>query len=141
MVYWITLIILGLLAAPSLFLSNKPNAKQLLAKITPYQGWLGLGFCIWGIRWVVLAILDIGLLWTFPIWWVTWLVSSLMEALLGFILGYGMINKLILSKNEEAKAKWEKLLARLAPIQWKLGLMGVIVWVWVIVASIFFSGM
>jgi hypothetical protein len=140
MIYGITLIILGLLAAPSLLLSKKPNAKELLDKITPYQGWIGLLFCFWGIWGVIQAILNMGLLGHWPVWWITWAASSLIEAVLGFILGYGMINKLLLSKNEEAKKKGEQLMAKLAPIQGKLGLIGVIVGVWVIIASIMFYG-
>ena len=139
MIYGITLIILGLLAAPSLLLSKKPNAKELLDKITPYQGWIGLVFCFWGIWGVIQAILNIGLLTDFPIWWITWIAGSAISAILGFILGYGMINKLLLSKNEEAKQKGEALLAKLAPIQGKLGLIGVVVGIWVVVANILFS--
>ena len=138
MIYGITLIILGLLAAPSLLLSKKPNAQELLDKITPYQGWIGLAFCFWGVWGIIQAVLNMGLLTTFPIWWITWLASSAVEAVLGFILGYGMINKFLLSKNEEAKQKGEKLLAKLAPIQGKLGLAGIVVGVWVILASILF---
>ncbi|WP_130734352.1 hypothetical protein [Flavobacterium sp. J27] len=138
MIYGITLIILGLLAAPSLLLAKKPNAKELLDKITPYQGWIGLVFCFWGVWGIIQAVLNMGLLTTFPIWWITWLASSAVEAVLGFILGYGMINQFFLSKNEEAKQKGEKLLAKLAPIQGKLGLAGIAVGVWVILASLFF---
>ncbi|CAM3985179.1 MULTISPECIES: hypothetical protein [Flavobacterium] len=140
MIYGITLIILGLLAAPSLLLSKKPDAKELLDKITPYQGWIGLLFCFWGIWGVIQAVLNIGILSTFPIWWVTWLASSATEAVLGFILGYGMINKVLLSKNEEAKAKGQQILAKLAPIQGKLGLAGIAIGIWVIIASLFFNG-
>ncbi len=138
MIYGITLIVLGILAAPSLLLSKKPNAKELLDKITPYQGWIGLAFCIWGIIGVIQAILAMGLLGSHPIWWITWLAGSAVEAVLGFILGYGMINKYLLSNSEEAKKKGEQLLAKLAPIQGKLGLAGIVVGIWVIAASILF---
>lgn len=138
MIYGITLIILGILAAPSLILSKKPNAKELLDKITPYQGWIGLGFCFWGVWGIISAILNLGWIGDFPVWWITWFASSLVEAVLGFILGYGMINKLLLSKNETAKLKGEQLLAKLAPVQGKLGLAGIIVGLWVIVASFLF---
>lgn len=138
MIYGITLIILGLLAAPSLLLAKKPDAQQYLEKITPYQGWIGLIFCFWGVWGVIQAVLNIGMLSDWPIWWVTWISSSAVEAVLGFILGYGMISKLVLSKNEEAKKKGAELLEKLAPIQGKLGLAGVGVGVWVIVASILF---
>lgn len=138
MIYGITLIILGLLAAPSLLLSRKPNAKELLDKITPYQGWIGLVFCFWGIWGVIQALLNVAWFGTIPIWWITWLASTAITAVLGFILGYGMINKLLLSKNEEAKKKGEQILAKLAPIQGKLGLAGIIIGIWVIIAYIMF---
>ena len=138
MIYGITLIILGILAAPSLLLSKRPDAKEILSKIAPYQGWIGLVFSFWGIWGIIQAVINIGLLGSYPIWWITWVAGSLVEAVLGFILGYGMINKLLLSKNEEAKKKGEQLLQKLAPIQGKLGLAGIIVGIWTIVANILF---
>ena len=138
MIYGITLIILGILAAPSLLLAKKPNAQELLDKITPYQGWIGLVFCIWGIIGMIQAIIGISILADFPIWWITWLASSAIEAALGFLLGYGMISKLLLSKNEEAKQKGEALLAKIAPFKGKLGLIAIALGVWTIICSILF---
>lgn len=138
MTYGITLILLSILAVPSLILSKKPNAQELLDKITPYQGWIGLAFFFWGVWGIISAVLSMGLLTTWPIWWITWLAGSTLEALLGFILGYGMISKLVLSKNEEAQKKGEQLLAKLAPIQGKLGMIGIAVGVWMILAYTIF---
>ena len=140
MIYGITLIILGILAAPSILLAKKPNAKELIDKIAPYQGWIGLVFCLWGLWGVIQALLKISWISEWPIWWITWLAGSAIQTILGFILGYGMISKLILSKNEQAKEKGEKILAKLAPIQGKLGLAGIGIGVWVIIASIVFHG-
>ena len=44
---------------------------------------------------------------------------------LGFILGFALISKLGLSKNPEAAAKGEQLLAKLRAIQIPLGLAGI----------------
>ena len=63
-----------------------------------------------------------------------------MQAVLGFILGYGLIAKYVFSKSEEAKIKGEQLLAKLAPIQGKLGIAGIAVGVWTILASFLFYG-
>ncbi len=138
MIYGILLVVLGILAAPSLLLSKKPNAKELLDKITPYQGWIGLIFCIWGIFGIIQAIFGIGLLSSAPIWWLSWMAANLLEASLGFLLGYGMISQLLLSKNEKAKEKGEQLLAKLTPLQGKLGLIAIILGLWTIIASILF---
>lgn len=140
MIYGITLIVLSILAVPSLILSKKPDAKEYLDKFAPYQGWIGLAFCFWGVWGIISAILNISMLGSWPIWWITWVAGSAMEAVLGFILGYGTIAKLVLSKNEEAKKKGEALLAKLTPIQGTLGLIGLGVGVWVIIASLVFNG-
>ncbi|WBU88916.1 hypothetical protein [Cellulophaga omnivescoria] len=138
MIFGITLILLGILAAPSLLLSKKPNAQELLDKITPYQGWIGLAFCIWGVWGIISCILRLGILTTSPIYWITWLAVNVLLAALGFILGYGMINKHLLAKNEEAKAKGEVLLAKLRPLQGKLGMAAIALGIWQIVTSILF---
>ncbi len=138
MFYGIQLILLSLIAVPSLILAKKPNAQELLDKIAPYQGWIGLVFCISGIWGIIQAILNMGLLSTFPIWWITWLAGSVVQATLGFILGYGIISKYILGSSEEAKEKGAQLLAKLAPLQGKLGILGVGVGIWIIIANIMF---
>jgi hypothetical protein len=37
----------GILAASALIIARKPNAKQLVDKITPYQGWIGIVMFFW----------------------------------------------------------------------------------------------
>jgi len=135
MTYGISLILLSIIAVPSLILSKKPNAKELLEKIEPYQGWIGLIFCFYGIWGIITAFLNMGWITSLPIWWITLLAGSLVEAVLGFMLGFGLINKLVLSKNEAAVEKGERLREKLAPKLGKLGILGIIVGIWMIVAS------
>lgn len=135
MIYGITLILLSIIAVPSLILSKKPNAKELLQKIEPYQGWIGLVFCFWGVWGIIFAFLNMGWITSNSIWWFTLLVGSLIEAVLGFMLGFGLINKLVLSNNAGAAEKGEALRAKLAPKLGKLGILGIAMGVWMIVAS------
>ncbi len=139
MSWGISLILLSIIAVPSLLLSKKPNAKELLEKIEPYQGWIGLVFCFWGIWGIISAVLNVGWLSVAPILWVTYLVGNLLSALLGFMLGIGLMNKLFLSKNEAAKEKAEELRAKIAPKQGKLGIMGLAVGAWMIIASFLYT--
>jgi len=139
MIYGISLILLSIIAVPSLILSKKPNAKELLEKIEPYQGWIGLIFCIWGVWGIITAVLNIGWLSSAPIWWITLLAGSIVEAGLGFMLGYGLINKFFLSKNADASEKAERIRERIAPKQGKLGILGIAVGAWMIVASFLFT--
>jgi hypothetical protein len=137
--FWgISLVLLSIIAVPSLILSKKPNAKELLEKIEPYQSWIGALFCFWGVWGIISAILNIGWLTTAPIWWVTFLAGNIISAALGFMLGFGLINKYVLSKNEGAKEKADALRAKIAPKQGKLGLVGIFVGAWMIVASFIF---
>lgn len=141
MITGITLILLSLIAVPSLILAKRPDAQELLDKIVPYQGWIGFIFTIWGVYGIIFSgILGLSWMATWPIFWITLLAVNVMQVALGFMLGYGMISKYIFSSNEEAKQKGAELLAKLTPIQGKVGLAGVGVGVWAVVASVLFSG-
>lgn len=141
MITGITLIVLSLLAIPSILLAKRPDAKELLDKITPYQGYIGIVFFFWGIYGIIFSgILGLGWMPTWPIFWATILAVNVMQALLGFLLGYGMISKHVFSKSEEAKKKGEQLLAKLAPLQGKIGIAGLFVGGWCIIASFLFYG-
>ncbi|MDE7133943.1 MAG: hypothetical protein K2N86_01510 [Rikenellaceae bacterium] len=126
MLYAILLIVLGILAVPSLIVSKKPNAKELIDKIAPFQGWLGLVFCVIGIWGIISSIIHIGWLTSYPIIWILDLAVAIVEACLGFILGYNLIVKYVLSKNEAAAAKGEQILAKLLPLQGKLGIAAIV---------------
>jgi len=135
----IALIVLGVLSAASLIIAKKPNAADLINKITPFQGWIGIFAClwgIWGIIWAIISIgsLGLGLFWV--IWWLTSMLGSILLAVLGFILGYGLITKYAFGKNEEAKTKGDAILAKLAPLQGTLGIVAIIVGVWFVVSWI-----
>ncbi len=126
MTYAIGLILLGILSVPSLILAKKPDAKELLDKITPYQGWIGVVFAFWGIWGIISCVLNLGLLSSAPLAWILWFVTVVTTAVLGFILGYGLIMKYLLSKNETAKEKGEQLLAKLTPLQGKFGIVAIV---------------
>lgn len=132
----VLLILLGILAAPSLLLSKKPNAKEILDKITPYQGWVGVVFAILGVVGLIKCLVNIKLFYFFPVLWLTWLLAQLVTLFLGFILGYGLINKYVLSKNEQASEKGKQMLKKLLPIQYKLGLISIGLGIWVIISGI-----
>lgn len=139
MIWGITLVLLSLIAVPSLILSKKPNAKELLEKVEPYQGWIGLVFCFWGVWGIISAVLNIGWLSSSPVWWTTLLLGNVVSAILGFMLGSGVINKLFLANNEVARARAEDLRVKIAPKQGKLGILGLIVGIWMIAASFLYT--
>lgn len=123
--YFITaafMIVAGILAAAGLIVSRKPEAKQLIDKLTPYQGWVGIVLFIWGI-WDIIG--AIGTLSFSFIFFLIYLIVAVLELILGFLLGFGLITKFALSKNEQAKEKGQAIRAKLAPFQGILGFIAI----------------
>ena len=139
MIYGITLILLGCLAIPSLIVAQKPDAQVLFDKIAPYQGIIGIIFAILGLWGIINCLLHTGWLSLIPVAWFIWLLASAVEAALGFILGYGLISKHLLAKNEAAKEKGDALLQKLLPLQGKLGLLAIALGIIQIIASIVYK--
>ena len=52
-------IIGGIIAASSLIVAKKPNAQELIDKLTPYQGWIGVVLTFWGVWGILQSILNI----------------------------------------------------------------------------------
>ncbi len=104
----------GLIAASSLIVSKKPNAQELLDKITPYQGWIGVLLMFWGIRGVFFYV--------FKYFSIQGILISGLELAVGFLLAYGLISKYVLEKNEEAKEKGQLLRSKLVKYQVPAGI-------------------
>jgi hypothetical protein len=117
------MIVAGILAAAGLIVSRKPEAKELIDKLTPYQGWLGIVLFCWGI-WDIISSFGT-MTWSF-IFFLIYIIVGFLELILGFLLGFGLITKFALSKNDEAKAKGQMIRGKLAPFQGILGFLAII---------------
>ena len=62
----IWLVVLGILGASSLIISKRPDAKEAIGKLAPYQGWIGAVSALWGAWGIISSVLSIGWLATFP---------------------------------------------------------------------------
>ena len=116
----LAVIIGSLIALSSFIIARKPDAKALFEKVTPYQGFLGVGLLAWGV---------IDLLRTIGDWSAMLDVKFLLglgiigyvcsEVLLGFLLGFGLIAQWIPGESEAEKKGIEiqkKLLVYSLPI-------------------------
>lgn len=101
-IWSLALIVCGVLAASTLIISKKPNAKELIDKLVPVQGWIGAVVCVIGIWAVIRMLLNIQLLSIIPIHWIIFLAMGVTMALLGFLLGFGLISQYTLQGNPEA---------------------------------------
>jgi hypothetical protein len=129
----IWLAVLGILGASSLIIAKKPNAKELIAKLAPYQGWIGAVSALWGAWGIISSILSIGWLAHWPIYWITFLADSVLQFSLGLLLGVGTLKTFI--KDPTANAKMDQTIAKLSPFQGTLGLIAIGVGVWLVVAG------
>ncbi len=134
----IIIIVCGALCMPSIIAKKKPEAKELLAKIAQFQGWIGLACLGWGIWGVIRSIqwMGYGLQYDL-IGWITGLGFGVILALVGFLLGFGMIQQFALKNAPaEAKAKAEEAHQKLVGMQIPLGFACLITGGWVIVYSL-----
>ena len=135
----IFLIVLGALCIPSLVAQKSPNAKELLDKVVPFQGIIGFVSFIWGIWLLITVLLRLYWITDFPVVILTWAVATLVLLCGGALLGWGMIQKHLLSKaSENVKAKAEASFAKLVAIQPTIGLIAIGLGIWTIVATIIF---
>ena len=114
----------GLLGAANLIVAKNPNAKDLIDKLTPYQGSIGVVLVIWGVIDLIRIVPSLGAL--TPLSMVIAILTALTEIGLGFLLGYGLISKYALSKNPQALEKGQQLRAKLVVYQGPLGLTAIV---------------
>ena len=130
----IWLIVLGLLGAASLVIAKRPDAKKLIEKLTPFQGWIGAVSAIWGVWIIIQSILNLNWLTQVPVWWATFLGMGVVLFSLGLLLGVGMIKTFV--KQPQAVKKMDQLIVKLSPFQGTFGLISIGLGVWAIVYSI-----
>ncbi len=91
MTYGILLIVLGLLAAPKLVLGKVPSLDGLVNLLQKVESFIGLFAIIWGAWSTIQCVINIGLMSSNMLWWLTWLVGAIVLLLLGILLGLNLL--------------------------------------------------
>jgi len=133
----IWLALLGVLGASNLIIAKKPDAKELIAKMAPYQGWIGAVSALWGVWGIISSVLNLGWLSVAPIYWATFLASAVLQFALGLLLGVGVLKTFI--KNGDAQKKMDQTIEKLAPKQGVLGLVAIGVGIWMVISGFLFK--
>ncbi len=129
-VFWLDILLLlalGILGISSVIVKKKPEAEELIQKLSRFSGYVGIIAAPWGIWRLIDAILKINFLGFAPMLWFSLLVIALVFISLGMIFGYGMINSYL---SEEARTKGESLRQKLVTYQVPFGFtsIGLVVW-------------
>ena len=94
---------------------------------------MGAILALWGIWGVINAVIHISVLSVAPILWMTLLAVGVVQALLGFLLGIGILKSFA---GDGADEKMDQLMAKLAPYQGTLGFISIGLGAWLLVASL-----
>jgi hypothetical protein len=98
----------GVIAASSYIVSKKANAKELIDKLIPYQGWIGVVLLFWSIK-NVLRLLNYFNGYT--------LLFAVAQFIVGFLLAYGLLSQYLFKNSEEAIEKGQQLRVKLIQYQ------------------------
>ncbi len=124
----IALIVAGILAASGFIIARKPDAKQLIDKLVPFQGFIGVALLAWGVIDTIRVIThlkeigDLGQL--YPIYSITVYAAVACEVLLGFLLGIPLIAKWIPGESA-AEQRAMDVQKKIVPYQTLLGFIGI----------------
>lgn len=103
----------GLIAASSYIVSKKADAKELIDKLVPYQGWIGVVLLFWSIKNALVLFRDF----TF-----NGVIIAAVQFIVGFLLAYSLLSQYLFSKSDEAKERGQKLRVKLVQYQVSAGI-------------------
>lgn len=117
----------GMLAASSVIIAKKPNAKDLIDKLVPYQAMIGVAMLGLGIIhllwWLGHHLFD--MIARVPLYGLTMLAMCVTSILLGFMFGMPQLVKWM-PGHRAAEQKGMALARQLAPFQVIIGLVGLL---------------
>jgi hypothetical protein len=123
----LVLIVGGILAISGLIVARKPDAKQLIDKLVPYQAIIGVVLLVFGVlnllRFLGNHLID--LIRIAPLLGLTLLAMAVTSILLGFMFGMPQIAKWMPGEGA-AEQKGLALSQKLAPYQTLIGIIGLI---------------
>ena len=128
LLFALLLLVAGVLGAASLIIKNQPNARDLIAKLVPFQGVIGVILGIWSLIWLIRILPVLSYMFA-AISGILFVLTILVGIVLGFLLGYGLIKHYALKGGTGGDAVQAKLAAFQAP----LGLAGIILAIWLLI--------
>jgi hypothetical protein len=123
LIHPLLLIVAGILAASSLIVAKKPDAKQLIDKLVPFQAIIGVALLAFGLFQARLLFAMFRFLSAAPLAALTGIAIIVCSILLGFMFGMPQIAKWM-PGDGAAEQKGLELSRKLAPFQLMIGVIG-----------------
>jgi hypothetical protein len=126
----------GVLAASSVIAKMKANAKEMIDKLVPYQGWIGGVMFMWGIWETISVVRGLGSIGEIGVLnFVFEALVAFADLLVGFLLAFGLITKYALASSPAAMERGQQIRGKLASVQIPLGFLAIVMGVLYIVVS------
>ena len=109
----------GVIGSASIIIAKRPDAKDVVDKLMPFQGLIGVVLLLWGIVDVFNVLRSLRWMHLAPFWWLVYLATTVTELGLGFLLAYGLITRFT---SGQAAEKARQVHVKLAGYQSSLGL-------------------
>lgn len=120
---WPVILILGgILACAGLIVAKKPDAKELIGKLQPFQAAIGIALLVFGVLNLMDAIHFLSLMSLIPVTVIMALAAVASAIILGLLFGMPMVARFSAS----GAAKGEELGKKLAPIQTLVGIIALV---------------
>ncbi len=111
----------GVLGASGYIIAKRPDAEEIISRIAPYKGGVGIAMIIAG-AWLGIKVIFMLNDLVAPLSWLIMLVTAVVNLSLGFLLGYDLISEYLLEKNEKIETKGVQAKQKLTGYQSKLGI-------------------
>lgn len=121
----ILLILGGILAISNLIVAKRPDAQEMINKLVPFQGAIGIALLVFGVLRLFSAIRVLEMLGRAPLFAATIFTVVGASILLGLLFGMPLIVKLIPGESS-AEQKAAELSAKISGFQIIIGLAGIV---------------
>jgi hypothetical protein len=118
----IVLILGGILGCAGLIVAKKPDAKELIGKLQPFQAIIGVALLVFGVLNLLDAIRLLSFVGALPVLVICAFAAVVSALVLGIMFGMPMVAKLSAS----GAAKGEELGKKLAPYQTLVGIVAIV---------------
>jgi len=118
----IVLILGGILGCAGLIVAKKPDAKELIGKLQPFQAAIGVALLVFGVLNLLDAIRFLSLMSIIPVTVILAFAAVISAIVLGIMFGMPMVAKLSAS----GAAKGEEMGKKLAPYQTLVGIIAIV---------------